>query len=75
MEKTWLLGTALALALGILAPASAAENVLVRFQGGIGSTPVRGGTIADNAPLPNDVFTIRPAAVPGSSESSKLKSR
>jgi len=58
MEKTWLLGTALALALGTSAPASAVDNILVRFQGGIGSTPVRGGTIANNAPLPNDVFTI-----------------
>jgi hypothetical protein len=64
MEKTWLLGTALALALGTLAPASAAENVLVRFQGGIGSTPVRGGTIANNAPLPNDVFTIQAGGRP-----------
>jgi hypothetical protein len=61
MEKTWLLRTALALALGTSTPASAADNVLVRFQGGIGSTPVRGGTFTNktpNTPLPNDVFTI-----------------
>ena len=63
MEKIWLLGTALALTLGTLARASAAENVLVRFQRVIGSTLVRGGTIASNALLPNDVFTIPAGSV------------
>jgi len=58
MEKTYLLGSALALALGTVSPVLGHDDVLVRFQGGIGSTPVRGGTIANNAPLPNDVFTI-----------------
>jgi len=58
MEKPWLVGTALALTLGTCVSASAGDDILVRFQGGIGSTPVRGGTIANNAPLPNDVFTI-----------------
>jgi hypothetical protein len=59
-----LFGTALALAFSAAALASAADNVLVKFDGGIGATPVRAGAIANNAPLANDVFTITPGGRP-----------
>lgn len=63
-QASKILGTALALAIGASTLAAAADNVLVKFDGGIGSTPVRAGAIASNAPLANDVFTITPGGRP-----------
>lgn len=55
------------LTLGLLllsSPTFADDDTLARFEGGIGSTPVRAGAIVNNAPLANDVFGIAPGGRP-----------
>ena len=52
------------LAFGTLVPTSAAADPLVRFDGGIGSQPLRAGVAGGVAAQVNDVFGVPPGGRP-----------